>query len=43
MPSQPFQLLSTICFTTICWVAAVYLAPGTDEKTLINFYIKVRP
>jgi hypothetical protein len=41
--SQPFQLLSTICFTTICWIAAAYLAPGTDEERLVDFYTKVRP
>lgn len=37
------KLLITVGFTTICWIAAAYLAPQTDRKTLINFYRKVRP
>ena len=36
-------LLITIAFTTICWVAAVYLGPQTDRATLIAFYKKIRP
>jgi hypothetical protein len=36
-------LLSTIAVTTICWVAAAYLGPQTDRKTLIEFYRKIRP
>src|SRR6185436_21113404 len=36
-------LLVTIGFTTVCWVAAAFLAPPTDRKTLIEFYRKVKP
>jgi solute:Na+ symporter, SSS family len=36
-------LLVTIAFTTVCWLAAVYLGPQTDRQTLIAFYKKVRP
>jgi Na+/proline symporter len=42
IPANP-ALVVTIIATTICWVAAAYLLPGTDEKTLIEFYRKVRP
>jgi solute:Na+ symporter, SSS family len=35
--------LYTIGFTTVCWVTAAFSAPGTDEKTLLAFYRKVRP
>jgi Na+/proline symporter len=37
------QLLLTISITTICWVAMAYLGPQTDEQTLIDFYLKVKP
>jgi Na+/proline symporter len=37
------ELLITVALTTVCWVAAAYLGPATDRKTLINFYRKVRP
>ncbi len=36
-------LLVTVVITTICWVAAAYLAPETDRQTLITFYRTVRP
>jgi hypothetical protein len=36
-------LLTTIAITTTCWVAAAYLAPQTDEETLIAFYKRVKP
>jgi Na+/proline symporter len=36
-------LLITVIVTTICWVAAAYLAPPTDRETLIAFYRLVRP
>jgi SSS family solute:Na+ symporter len=36
-------LLVTIAITTVCWVATAFLAPATDERTLIEFYRKVRP
>ena len=37
------QLLLTIAFTTVCWLAVTYLGPETDRKTLIDFYKKARP
>jgi SSS family solute:Na+ symporter len=37
------DLLITIAATTVCWVAAAYLAPPTDRETLIAFYRKVHP
>jgi SSS family solute:Na+ symporter len=37
------ELLVTIAATTVCWVAAAYLAPPTDRRVLIDFYRKVRP
>lgn len=36
-------LLATIATTTVCWVAASYLAPGTDRRVLVAFYERVRP
>lgn len=36
-------LLISVIVTTICWVAAAYLAPPTDRETLIAFYRRVRP
>jgi Na+/proline symporter len=37
------DLLITVAITTVCWVAAAFLAPQTDQKTLIAFYQKVHP
>jgi SSS family solute:Na+ symporter len=37
------KLMMTVAFTSICWIAAAYLAPATDRKTLIAFYKKTRP
>ncbi|MBI5021565.1 MAG: Na+:solute symporter [Ignavibacteriales bacterium] len=36
-------LLTTIFFTTACWLTAAFLGPRTDEKVLIDFYKKVKP
>jgi hypothetical protein len=36
-------LLITVIFTTVCWLATVYLGPETDHRTLVEFYKKVRP
>jgi solute:Na+ symporter, SSS family len=36
-------LILTIIITTACWVLTAYLAPPTDQKTLVEFYKKVRP
>ena len=41
--SSHVQLLSTIGFTTVCWLTAAYVGPQTDRRTLIDFYIKTRP
>jgi SSS family solute:Na+ symporter len=37
------QLLLTVVFTTICWVATAYLGPQTDPRVLIEFYKKIHP
>src|SRR6185436_2442657 len=37
------RLVITVAVTTVCWVLAAYLAPGTDRETLIEFYRKVHP
>jgi SSS family solute:Na+ symporter len=36
-------LLMTVAVTTVCWLLATYLAPGTDPDVLVAFYRKVRP
>jgi solute:Na+ symporter, SSS family len=41
--SSALRLVLTIAATTVCWVLAAYLAPQTDQATLIEFYRKVRP
>jgi SSS family solute:Na+ symporter len=33
----------TVAITTICWVAAAYLAPQTERAMLVEFYRKVKP
>ncbi|HTW95121.1 MAG TPA: sodium:solute symporter family protein, partial [Tepidisphaeraceae bacterium] len=40
---QSHQLIWTAVFTTVCWLAAAYLAPQTDRQTMIEFYRKVKP
>ncbi|MBN9657402.1 MAG: Na+:solute symporter [Acidobacteria bacterium] len=37
------ELLLTIGFTTLCWVATALVGPQTDRATLISFYRKVHP
>ncbi|MBI4877048.1 MAG: Na+:solute symporter [Acidobacteria bacterium] len=37
------QLLITVIFTTVCWLAMAFLGPRTDRQTLIDFYKKVHP
>ena len=37
------KLLLTVAFTSICWIAAAYLAPATDPAILESFYRKTRP
>ncbi|HKW01674.1 MAG TPA: sodium:solute symporter family protein [Vicinamibacterales bacterium] len=36
-------LVMTVAVTTVCWLAAAYLAPPTDRRVLAAFYQKVRP
>ncbi|MFN7935447.1 MAG: sodium:solute symporter family protein [Bryobacteraceae bacterium] len=37
------ELLITVLFTTVCWIAMAYLGPQTERRALIEFYKKVRP
>ena len=37
------QLLMTVAFTTVCWLATAYLGPQTDMERLVEFYQKVHP
>jgi SSS family solute:Na+ symporter len=37
------QLLITVAFTTVCWMAAAYLGPQTDPAVLVAFYKKIHP
>jgi hypothetical protein len=37
------QLLLTVALTTIAWLVTAYIGPQTDPKTLVDFYLKVRP
>ncbi|MCC7246820.1 MAG: Na+:solute symporter [Saprospiraceae bacterium] len=32
-----------VAITTLAWVAATWLTPATDQKTLVNFYKLIRP
>ena len=41
--STHIALLTTIAFTTVCWLLTAYFGPRTDRKTLIEFYKRVRP
>jgi solute:Na+ symporter, SSS family len=41
--STHVALVTTVAVTTVCWLLAAYLAPGTDEDVLVAFYRKVRP
>jgi SSS family solute:Na+ symporter len=37
------ELLATVLFTTVCWIAVAFFGPQTDRRALIEFYKKVRP
>jgi Na+/proline symporter len=37
------QLVITVAITTVCWITTAYIGPQNDERTLIEFYRKVRP
>ncbi|MBV9302387.1 MAG: Na+:solute symporter [Acidobacteriaceae bacterium] len=42
-PSTDQQLLTTVIFTTICWLLTAYVGPKTDLQVLKDFYTKVHP
>ncbi len=37
------QLLVGVSLTTLCWLPCAFLAPGTDQATLVAFYLRIRP
>ena len=37
------QLLVGVALTTLCWLPCAFLAPQTDQATLIAFYRRIRP
>ncbi len=37
------QLVIGVGLTTACWLPLAYLAPPSDEATLVSFYRKIRP
>jgi SSS family solute:Na+ symporter len=37
------ELVVSVAFTTICWLATAFAAPQTERGTLVEFYKKVRP
>ena len=39
----PENLFGIVAITTVCWVAATFLLPGTRPETLDAFYRKTRP
>jgi len=41
--STHVSLMITIAFTTVCWLVTAFVGPETDQKTLVEFYRKVRP
>jgi Na+/proline symporter len=43
VPGTHIALLLTIAVTTLSWVLTAFLAPPTDQATLIAFYRRVRP
>ena len=34
------SLLATIAFTTVCWLITAYVAPATDRRVLVDFYLE---
>ncbi len=36
-------LIATVAFTSLCWLVTAYVAPETDRKVLVDFYLKTRP
>jgi len=41
--STHVALMTTVAFTTVCWLLTAYFGPQTDTKTLVAFYEKIRP
>jgi len=41
--ADPWPLLITVAFTTICWLLTAWLGPQTPINTLIAFYKKILP
>jgi solute:Na+ symporter, SSS family len=41
--STHVALVVTVVFTSVCWILTAFIGPQTDERTLIEFYRKVRP
>jgi Na+/proline symporter len=41
--AAPTSLIVAVAVTTVVWIAATYLTPPTDRKTLTDFYRLVRP
>jgi Na+/proline symporter len=41
--STHVALVTTVAFTTICWVVTALVTPPTDRAVLVDFYRKVRP
>ncbi len=37
------ELVLGVGLTTLCWLPCAYLAPATDESTLVKFYRTIRP
>ncbi len=36
-------LMTTVAFTTVCWVLTAYVTPVTDRAVLVAFYTRVKP
>lgn len=41
--STQASLLITVAVTTVCWLVTAFVGPQTDQRTLVEFYRKVRP
>ena len=41
--STHVALMTTVAFTTVCWLLTAFFGPQTDTKTLVTFYEKIRP
>ena len=45
LDALPFAetFISTVAFTTVCWVIAAFVTPSTNREKLTSFYKKVHP